>query len=64
LLEAGESLEDNCVEPVEKGQDIGNKQHPDHNCDGLGNSFEDRVFFSLFFDAQLGHSIQNRDYQQ
>lgn len=64
MLLADRSLEDNGVEPVEKGQGVDDKQHPNQDRDGLGDLLEDGVFSSLFFSAQPGHNIQNRDEQK
>ena len=63
LLTEG-SLEYYCVKPVEEGQNIEDKQHPNQDRDGFGDLLEDGVFPPLFFSAQPGHNIQNRDEQK
>jgi hypothetical protein len=58
------SLEDYCIKPVEEGQNIEDKQHPNQYRDGLGDLLEDGVSPPPFFSAQLGHNIQDCNEQK
>jgi len=64
LLLTDGSLEYYCVKPVEEGQNIEDKQHPNKDRDCLRDLLEDGVFPPPFFSAQPGYNIQNCDEQK